>query len=115
MDEFIALTNTLADQKAKCTELEYAFEKAKAHYIKTAMDSKAKTRAIDYVKVIGNTAKDEEYLDGMKRQIIELNRQITISYGKIEAWKSNKDLYRTDSYHQITGRAGSLIDKESDE
>jgi len=112
--DYIQLTSELADVKTDCSDLEYELEKFKAHNVKKAMDAGAKTRAIDYVKVIGNTPADEIYIDGMMKKINSKKREITILYGRIEGWKSNRDLYRTDSYHQVTGRM-SLADREEDE
>lgn len=115
VNDYIELTNSLADAKTSLANLEWEFEKAKAHNIKTALTSDIgnKSRAVDYVKIIGNTDKDENYLDGLMSRIINLKRDITMFYGKIEAWKSNKDLYRTDSYHQVTGsRGGSLLEED---
>jgi len=110
IDEFNKLINELADTKTDLANLEYEFEKAKAHNVKDALSSDIsnKSRAVDYVKVIGNSEKDEQYLDGLMSRIISKRREITILYGKIEAWKSNKELYRTDSYHQVTGGRGFI-------
>jgi len=117
IDDYVKLTNELADVKTDLANLEWEFEKAKAHNVKDALSSDIsnKSRAVDYVKVIGNSDKDEKYLDGLMSRIISKKREITILYGKIEAWKSNKELYRTDSYHQVTGsRGGSLLEEEDE-
>jgi hypothetical protein len=114
IDKFIVLINELADKKSQLANSEYEYEKDKAHNIKRAMDDKAKTRAIDYVKVIGITEEDEKRLDGLKKHIINLNREITILYGKIEAWKAEKEIYRTDSFHQVTGRGTPFVLGEGD-
>lgn len=108
VNDFIDLTNQLADAKTTLSELEWEFEKAKAQYIKETLSSNVpnKSRAVDYAKVIGNDEKQGKYLDGLMSRIRDVKRTITILYGKIEAWKSNKDLYRTDSYHQVTGSHG---------
>jgi|GEM_PF-3035156 len=113
VEEFIALTNELADAKTALNSLEWEFEKAKAHNIKNVLMSNVsnKSRAVDYAKVIGNSDTDENYLDGLMSRIIGKKRDITMLYGKIEAWKANKDLYRSDSYHQVGGRfGGSMLD-----
>jgi len=118
INEFVDLTSQLADVKTDLTTLEWEFEKAKAHNIKNALSSNIsnKSRAVDYAKVIGNDDKDEQYLDGLMSRIINKKRDVTILYGKIEAWKSNKELYRSDSYHQVTGRfGGSLLDGGADD
>lgn len=103
LDEFIQITSELADARAKYSELEYTFEKTRARNIKNAMDNHVKTRAIDYIKVLGNSEKEEQYLDWLKKQMIDLNRQITVLYGRARAWEAGKDLYRSDSYHMIKG------------
>lgn len=113
INEFVDLTSQLADVKTDLANLEWEFEKAKAHNIKSALLSNVsnKSRAVDYAKVIGNTEKDEIYLNGLMTRIINKKRDVNILYGKIEAWKANKELYRSDSYHQVTGRfGGSLLD-----
>lgn len=111
VDEFIKLTDKLADAKTELATLEWEFEKAKASNIKQALSSgiSNKSRAVDYVKVIGNDDKQAKYLDGLMQRIISKRRDITIIYGELEAWKSNKELYRTDSYHQVTGSRGSFL------
>lgn len=119
IEEFIKLTNSLADAKTNLANLEWEFEKAKAHNIKDALLSGVsnKSRAVDYAKVIGNSDKDEKYLDGLMNRIISTKREITILYGRIEAWKANKEIYRTDSYHQVTGSrgfGGSLLEEDEE-
>lgn len=117
IEEFISLTNKLADAKTELSALEWEFEKSKAHNIKNALSSGVsnKSRAVDYAKVIGNCDADEQYLDGLVSRMIDKKRDITILYGRVEAWKSNKDLYRSDSYHQVGGRfGGSLLDGGAD-
>ena len=105
IEEFIALTNQLADAKTDLATLEWEFEKAKAHNIKNALSSSVsnKSRAVDYAKVIGNCDRDEQYLDGLMSRIINKKRDITVLYGRVQAWEAQKDLYRTDSYHMIRG------------
>ena len=112
INEFIDFTNQLADVKTNLANLEWELEKAKAHNIKDALDSdiKNKSRAVDYVKVIGNDDKQGGYLDGLTSRMISKKRDIMIMYGKIEAWKSNKELYRTDSYHQVTASRGAAYE-----
>lgn len=111
IDEFISLINKLADAKTDLATFEWEFEKSKAHNIKEALASSIsnKSRAVDYVKVIGNNDKEEKYLDGLMSRIISKKRDITMLYGRVEAWKANKELYRSDSYHQVTGRFGGSI------
>lgn len=112
MDEYIQFVDQLADKKAEYSRKEYLFAKTTAHNIKKAKLSGAKTRDIDFVKVIGNNTKEEEFLDALKEEMVELQREITVLYGKMEAWKSNRDLYRSDSYHQVTGSSGLSYEEE---
>jgi len=115
INEFINYTNDLADSKTDLANLEWELEKARAHNIKNVLtsDIKNKSRAVDYAKVIGSTEKDEKYVDGLMARVIKIKRDITILYGKIEAWKANKDLYRSDSYFQVTSRvSGNLREEE---
>lgn len=112
IDEFLDLTDKLADAKTELAQFEWEFEKAKAQYVKQALSSDIsnKSRAVDYVKVIGNDDKQGGYLDGLTSRMISKKRDIMIMYGKIEAWKSNKELYRTDSYHQVTASRGAAYE-----
>lgn len=116
VDEFISLINKLADVKTDLATFEWEFEKSKAHNIKEALTSNIsnKSRAVDYVKVIGNNDKEERYLDGLMSRIITKKKDITMLYGRVEAWKANKELYRSDSYHQVTGRFGGGLLENSD-
>lgn len=109
VNEFINLIDRLADAKTNLSDLEWELEKAKAHNIKNALtsDISNKSRAVDYAKIIGNDDKDEKYVDGLMTRIIKIKRDITILYGQIEAWKARKDLYRSDSYFQVTSRMGA--------
>jgi hypothetical protein len=111
--DFINLVNELADAKTDLATLEWELEKAKAHNIKTALtsDISNKSRAVDYAKIIGNTDTDEKYIDGLMNRVIKLKRDVSILYGKIQAWESAKDIYRSDSFHMIRGS----LDEEHDE
>lgn len=108
INEFIDLTNQLADAKTDLANLEWEFEKARAQNVKEALSSDIsnKSRAVDYVKIIGNNEKQGIYLDGLMSRIINRKRDVTILYGKLQAWEAAKDIYRSDSYHTIRGSLG---------
>ncbi len=112
---FTKLTDQLADIKDDLGKMEYQYEKMVATHIRTAMRNGAKTRELDYVKVLGITEADTAEMDDLKQKIFDRRKAITILYGKIEAWKSQKELYRTDSYHQVTGRIGLPREEEDSE
>jgi uncharacterized membrane-anchored protein YjiN (DUF445 family) len=114
INEFIGIVDTLADLQDDLNKLEYIYEKKVATNIRNAIKRGAKSREIDCVKVLGNDEEEEKALDELKSQIYDRKKAVRILWGKIEAWKANKDLYRTDSYHQITGGKGVFTAEEED-
>jgi len=106
VEEFIKYVDTLADLQDDLNKLEYEYDKKVAINIRGAIQRGAKSREIDCVKILGNNDEEQRVLDGLKASINERKKAIRILWGKIEAWKAGKDLYRTDSYHQVTGREG---------
>jgi hypothetical protein len=113
VEEFIQLVDALADLQDDLNKYEYEYSKKVAVYIREAMKREAKTRELDCVKVLGNNEEEEKILDALQAQINDRKKAIRMLWGKIEAWKANKDLYRTDSYHQISGR-GLFPDEDKD-
>jgi len=104
VEEFIKLVDKLADVQDELNRLEYGYSKMVANNIRSAINRGAKTRELDCVKVLGNTDEEQRVMDGLMEQIHDRKKVVRMLWGKIEAWKAKKELYRTDSYHQITGR-----------
>lgn len=104
VEEFIQLVDNMADLQDDLNKFEYAYAKKVATFMRAALQRGAKTRELDCVKVLGNDAAEEKELDTLTDQINDRKKAIRMLWGKIEAWKANKDLYRTDSYHQISGK-----------
>lgn len=104
VEEFIKLVDALADIQDELNKMEYEYSKKVAINVRNAINRGAKTRELDCVKVLGNTEEEEKVLDGLQQQMFDRKKAVRILWGKIEAWKSQKELYRTDSYHTVTGK-----------
>jgi len=104
VENFIKYVDQLADLQDDLNKLEYVYSKTVATNVRNAIKRGAKTRELDCVKVLGNNEEEQKKLDSLMEQIHERKKAIRILWGKVEAWKANKELYRTDSYHQVTGR-----------
>jgi len=104
IEEFITLVDNLADIQDELNKMEYQYSKKVATNVRNAINRGAKTRELDCVKVLGNTDEERKALDALIEQIHDRKKAARILWGKIEAWKSSKELYRTDSYHQGTGK-----------
>jgi hypothetical protein len=111
-EKFLRLVDELADIQDDLNKLEYRLKKITAQNVREAMNSGAKTREADLVKDLGNTKEQEREMDILNEQIFEKKKQVRVLWGRIEAWKAEKDLYRTDSYHQVGGRFGSGLGTE---
>lgn len=103
VNEYIALNDDLADVKDHLLKLEYSYEKKVAANIRTAMNRGAKTRELDVIKILGNNDEEEKYLDSLVNNIHDTKKAVSILYGKINAWQSRKELYRSDLYNQVGG------------
>ena len=114
VDEFISIINDLADVQDDLNRQEYEYKKTVAGYKKTAMQAGKKTREVEIVEYLGNTPEEEKVLDEMMLKILDRRKAVRILWGKVEAWKANKDLFRSDSYHIVTGRGvlGGFSDAE---
>jgi hypothetical protein len=115
VEEFIKLIDTLADLQDDLNKMEYEYSKKVAVNVRSAINRGAKTRELDCVKVLGNSEEEQRILDGLQAQIFDRKKAIRILWGKIEAWKAQKELYRTDSYHQITGKPDKSFFSEEGE
>ncbi len=104
VEEFIELVDKLADVQDELNKMEYEYSKKVANNVRSAINRGAKTRELDCVKVLGNNEEEQKVLDGLQQQIFDRKKATRMLWGKIEAWKAQKELYRTDSYHQITGK-----------
>lgn len=102
--EFIKLVDNLADIQDELNKMEYQHSKKIATNVRSAISRGAKTRELDCVKILGNTDEERKVLDGLMESIYDRKKAVRMLWGKIEAWKAKKELYRTDSYHQITGK-----------
>ncbi|MDD2731244.1 MAG: hypothetical protein PHW33_03940 [Candidatus Portnoybacteria bacterium] len=115
VEEFIKLVDNLADVQDELNKMEYEYSKKVANNVRSAIHRGAKTRELDCVKVLGNSEEEEKVLDGLQQQIFDRKKATRILWGKIEAWKAQKELYRTDSYHTITGKPDkSFFSEEGD-
>lgn len=112
LEEFIRLVDALADVQDELNRMEYEHSKKVATNVRTAIRRGAKTRELDCVKVLGNTDEEHKILDALMDQIHDRKKAVRMMWGKIEAWKSQKELYRTDSYHQVTGKPDSSFFKD---
>lgn len=101
--DFIGLIDSLADIQDELNKTEYEYNKKVATNVRSALRRGAKTKELDCVKVLGNNDEEERVLDGLLVAINDRKKAVRILWGKIEAWKASKDLYRVDSYHQIGG------------
>jgi hypothetical protein len=115
VEEFIKLVDNLADVQDELNKMEYEYSKKVANNVRSAIQRGAKTRELDCVKVLGNSEEEEKVLDGLQQQIFDRKKAIRILWGKIEAWKAQKELYRTDSYHTITGKPDKSFFSEEGE
>jgi len=104
VEEFIKIVDSLADVQDELNKMEYEYSKKVATNIRNAIARGAKTRELDCVKVLGNSEEERKVLDALQDQIQDRKKAVRMLWGKIEAWKAKKELYRTDSYHQITGK-----------
>lgn len=110
LEVYTGLCDKVADLKDKVLKLEHEHEKLIAHYLKEAMERGAKTRELDVVKVIGNTEKQEKELEKLIKEIFSTKKEILLTQGNINVWLASKDLYVTDSYHQIRGTGKFLAE-----
>ncbi len=101
--EFAHIINDLADVQDDLNKKEYEHKKLVATCKRTAMAAGAKTREVELVEHLGNTPEEEAKLDGLMQSIFDRKRAVRILWGKVEAWKSHRDLYRSDSYHEFAG------------
>ena len=104
VEEFIKIVDNLADIQDELNKMEYEYSKKVATNIRSAINRGAKTRELDTVKVLGNTEEEQKVLDGLMDSIHDRKKAVRMLWGKVEAWKAKKDLYRTDSYHTIGGK-----------
>uniref|UniRef100_A0A6M3LAZ1 Uncharacterized protein n=1 Tax=viral metagenome TaxID=1070528 RepID=A0A6M3LAZ1_9ZZZZ len=104
VEEFINLVDKLADVQDELNKIDYEYSKKVANNVRSAINRGAKTRELDCVKVLGNNEEEQKVLDGLQQQIFDRKKATRMLWGKIEAWKAQKELYRTDSYHQVTGK-----------
>lgn len=115
VEKFIKLIDRLADLQDDLNKKEYTYSKLVAVNVRKAIQRGAKTRELDCVKVLGNDDVEKQVLDKLQQEIFDRKKDIRMVWGAIEAWKAEKDLYRTDSYHQVTGTPdGSFFDKPGD-
>ncbi len=115
VEEFIQIVDQLADIQDELNKMEYEYSKKVANNIRTAIRRGAKTRELDVVKVLGNSEEEEKVLDGLQQQIFDRKKATRMLWGKIEAWKAKKELYRTDSYHTVGGRPDKSFFSEDNE
>lgn len=104
VEEYIKLVDSLADVQDDLNKLEYQYSKKVANNVRSAIGRGAKTRELDCVKVLGNNEEEHKGLDALMESIHDRKKAVRMLWGKIEAWKAQKELFRTDSYHQITGK-----------
>lgn len=114
INEYMGYTNDLAEAKTALAEYEYALDKKIATCIRNAMNAGAKTRALDYIKVIGNSEADTKEMEAYRTEINALRQTISILYGRIKSWEAKKDLFRTDSFFQVRG-TNYMDEKKEDE
>ncbi len=103
--EFAQIINDLAEVQDDLNKKEYQYKKLVATYKRIAMNAGAKTREVEIVEHLGNTPEEEKKLDTLMQSIFDRKRAVRILWGKLEAWKSHRDLYRSDSYHEFAGSA----------
>ena len=103
INEFVKTVNDLADVQDDLNKKEYEYKKLVANCKRDAMKSGAKTREVENVEFLGNNKAEEAKLDALMLSIFDRKKAVRILWGKLEAWKSQRDLYRTDSYHEVTG------------
>jgi hypothetical protein len=103
IDEFVKMVNDLADVQDDLNKKEYEYKKLVANCKRDALASGAKTREVENVEFLGNNKEEEAKLDKLMLTIFDRKKAVRILWGKLEAWKSQRDLYRTDSYHEVTG------------
>ncbi len=103
--EYAQIINDLAEVQDDLNKKEYQYKKLVATYKRTAMKAGAKTREVEIVEHLGNNPEEEENLDTLMQSIFDRKLAVRILWGKVEAWKSNRDLYRSDSYHEFAGSA----------
>lgn len=104
VEEFIKIVDDLADIQDELNKMEYQYSKKVATNVRSAITRGAKTRELDCVKVLGNNEEEQKLLDALMESIQDRKKAVRMLWGKVEAWKAKKELYRTDSYHQITGK-----------
>jgi len=114
VEEFIKIVDNLADIQDELNKMEYEYSKKVATNVRTAINRGAKTRELDCVKVLGNTEEEQKVMDALMEQIHDRKKAVRMLWGKIEAWKAKKELYRTDSYHQVTGKPDKSFFGEED-
>jgi len=112
VDEYLRLVDELADVQDELNKLEYQYSKAVAANVRSAIGRGAKTRELDCVKVLGNNDEEKLKLDALQEQIFDKKKRTRVLWGKIEAWKAYKELYRTDSYNNYGIRGAGFGDEE---
>ena len=101
LDEYAELTDDLATYKDRLATKKNELDVFIAFCIREALKGGIKTKDIDYIKVIGRDDKDKEKIETLRREIRELDRLISSTFGKMETWRWSKELYISDAYHQI--------------
>ena len=114
VEEFIRTVDKIADTQDELNRMEYIYDKKVAANVRSALGRGAKTRELDCVKVLGNNEEEQKILDSTMESIYDRKKAVRMLWGKIEAWKAKKELYRTDSYHQITGKPDKSFFSEED-
>jgi hypothetical protein len=116
LEDLLHYSDEYANAKYEEQVAEYECDVFVARCMRIAATSGAKSREIDIVKYIGNTEEDALKINELKMRMIEARKKANISYGKTEAWKAQKDLYRTDSYNMVGGMPnGSFFGDKKDE
>ena len=113
--EFARIVDELADLQDALNKKEYVYEKRVAQNLRVAMQRGAKTRELDHIKILGNNETEEAALDNLMTEIHELKRAVRIKWGAVEAWKADKELYKSDSFHLVGGRGGFIDTSEDNE
>jgi hypothetical protein len=101
LDEYAELTDDLATYKDRLAAKKNELDSFIALCIREALKSGSKTKDVDYIKIIGRNDADKEKIELLRREIRELERLISSTFGKMETWRWGKELYISDAYHQI--------------
>lgn len=100
---YAELSDNLYELKKQLGKAEWELDKVTAVNMKSAIKRKATGKETDVVKVIGEDQDDLRLIEDLRNKILNLKKEIGVTQGKLKVWEFTRDLYISDSYHQVRG------------